>query len=128
MKRVIIADDSQTARMLIRRCLEIVGLGDAQFVEVNNGREALLELKTEGTDLLVTDLNMPVMDGELLLKWVKSSPKLCHLPVLVITSAGNAAKEAELLKLGAYGVLRKPVSPATLAQKLSPLLAEWETE
>jgi two-component system, chemotaxis family, chemotaxis protein CheY len=128
MKRVVIADDSQTARMLIRRCLEIVGLGDAQFVEVTNGREALLQVKEAETDLLVTDLNMPAMDGELLLRWIKSSPRLCHLPVLVITSAGNAAKESELLKFGACGVLRKPVSPAALSQKLSALLAQWRTK
>lgn len=121
MKRVVIADDSQTARMFIRRCLEIIGLADAQFIEAENGREALLQMKETAPDLLVTDLNMPVMDGELLLRWIKSSPRLCHIHVLVVTSAGNAAKEAELLKLGACGVLRKPVSPAALSQMLNSL-------
>jgi two-component system chemotaxis response regulator CheY len=121
VKRVVIADDSQTARMFIRRCLEIIGLADAHFVEVENGREALARVKEAETDLLVTDLNMPVLDGEMLLKWIKGSPKLCHLPVLVITSAVNAARESELLNLGACGVLRKPVSPAALSQKLNAL-------
>jgi len=121
VKRVVIADDSQTARMFIRRCLEIIGLADAQFIEAENGREALLQMKETAPDLLVTDLNMPVMDGELLLRWIKSSPRLCHIHVLVVTSAGNAAKEAELLKLGACGVLRKPVSPAALSQMLNSL-------
>jgi two-component system chemotaxis response regulator CheY len=125
VKRVVIADDSQTARMFIRRCLEIIGLADAQFVEVENGREALVQVREAETDLLVTDLNMPVMDGELLLRWIKSSPRLCHLNILVVTSAGNAAKESELLKFGACGVLRKPVSPAALSQKLSSLIAQW---
>jgi len=123
VQRVVIADDSQTARTFIRRCLEIIGLADADFVEVENGREALAQVKEAETDLLVTDLNMPVMNGEMLLKWVKGSPRLCHLKVLVITSAGNAAKESELMKLGACGVLRKPVSPAALSQKLSWLFA-----
>ncbi|ABA88452.1 response receiver CheY associated with MCPs of class 36H [Syntrophotalea carbinolica DSM 2380] len=122
MKRIVIADDSATARMVIRRCLEIIGLGDAGMVEVPNGREALARLKEEPTDLLVTDLNMPIMDGETLLKWVKGSPKLTDVPVVVITSAGNPAKEAVLSELGAYAVLDKPISPATLLKKLEPLM------
>lgn len=122
MKRIVIADDSATARMVIRRCLEIIGLGDAGMVEVPNGREALARLKEEPTDLLVTDLNMPIMDGETLLKWVKGSPKLTHVPVVVITSAGNPAKEALLTELGAFAVLDKPISPATLLKKLEPLI------
>lgn len=123
MKRVVIADDSQTARTFIRRCLEIIGLADAHFVEVENGREALAQVKDSETDLLVTDLNMPVMNGEVLLRRIKGSPRLCHLNVLVITSAGNAAKESELMSFGALGVLRKPVSPAALSQKLGWLFA-----
>ncbi|APG27306.1 histidine kinase [Syntrophotalea acetylenivorans] len=123
MNRIVIADDSATARMFIRRCLEIVGLGEATLVEAEHGREALSLLKEEDADLLLTDLNMPVMDGATLLKWVKSSPRLHDLPVLVITSAGNPAKEQELLSLGAFGVLNKPVSPAVLMDALKPLLS-----
>lgn len=122
MNRIVIADDSATARMFIRRCLEIIGLGEATLVEAENGREALSLLKEEDTDLLLTDLNMPVMDGATLLKWVKSSPKLHDLPVLVVTSAGNPAKEQELTALGAFGVLNKPVSPAGLLDALKPLM------
>lgn len=122
MKRIVIADDSATARMVIRRCLEIIGLGEAGMVEVPNGREALARLKEEPTDLLVTDLNMPIMDGETLLKWVKGSPKLTNVPVVVITSAGNPAKAEMLTELGAFAVLDKPISPATLLKKLEPLM------
>lgn len=124
MKRIIIADDSDTARMFIRRCLEIVGLREAEFIEAANGREALKFAKEESPDLLVTDLNMPVMDGETLLKWVKTSPRLVDLPVLVVTSAGNPAKEAQLKELGAFAVLNKPIAPAPLLKILGPLLAE----
>jgi len=124
VNRIIIADDSDTARMFIRRCLEIVGLHEAEFIEAVNGNEALKIAKQEPPDLLVSDLNMPVMDGETLLKWVKTSPRLVDVPVLVITSAGNPAKEAQLLELGAFAVLNKPVSPAPLLKVLAPLLAE----
>ncbi len=122
MKHIIIADDSRTARMFIRRCLEIIGLNEASFIEVTNGKEALNKVREKKPDLLVTDLNMPVMDGETLLKWLKSSPTLASMPILVITSAGNPAKEAELLSKGILGVITKPVSPAKLINVLGPLV------
>ena len=62
MKRIVIADDSATARMFIRRCLEIVGCGENAFIEVENGKEALDCMKKEPADIVVADLNMPVMD------------------------------------------------------------------
>jgi len=127
VNRIIIADDSETARMFIKRCLEIIGLRDAQFLEAANGRDALQLAKGqlakgEPADLLVSDLNMPVMDGVTLLKWVKTSPKLVQLPVLIITSAGNPAKEQELMEQGALAVLNKPVSPANLLKALGPMI------
>ena len=123
MKRIIIADDSATARMFIRRCLVIIGFEDGAIVEAPDGKEALERVKEEPTDLLVTDLNMPVMDGQSLLRRMKANPKLNGIPVLVITSAGNPAKEAELMELGALAVLNKPVSPANLMDVLGPLLS-----
>ena len=65
---------------------------------------------------------MPVMDGQTLVKWVKASPKLCDMPIIVITSAGNPAKEAQLLELGAYRVLNKPVSPPMMMEALEEFL------
>ncbi|SRR6056297_2218334 len=122
MKRIIIADDSATARMFIKRCLQIVGLGDAEIIEAEDGKQALEAAKEEPADLLLTDLNMPVMDGQTLVKWVKASPKLCDMPIIVITSAGNPAKEAQLLELGAYRVLNKPVSPPMMMEALEEFL------
>ncbi len=122
MKRIIIADDSTTARMFIKRCLQIIGLGDAEIIEAEHGKEALTAAKAQPVDLLLTDLNMPVMDGETLVKWVKASPKLGDLPVVVITSAGNPAKEAQLLELGAHRVLNKPVSPPVMMEALADFL------
>ena len=122
MKRIVIADDSATARMFIKRCLSIIGFEDAEMVEADHGKQALAALKEKPTDLLLTDLNMPVMDGETLLKWVKGSPKLVDLVVVVITSAGNPAKEQELLELGAYKVLNKPVAPPMLMEALEEFI------
>jgi len=108
--------------MFIKRCLQIIGLGDAEMVEAEQGKEALTAAKAAPTDLLLTDLNMPIMDGETLLKWVKASPKLMDMPVVIITSAGNPAKEQELLKLGALKVINKPISPPALMEALSDFI------
>ena len=120
---IIVADDSATARMIIVRCLKIVGCGSAKFVEAKDGAQALEIAKTNGADLLVTDLNMPTLDGRSLLTQIKANPQLAHIPVLVISSAFNDAKEAELIALGAFAVLGKPVTVANLAKiirRLSP--------
>ncbi|MDD2557230.1 MAG: response regulator [Desulfuromonadaceae bacterium] len=124
MKRIIIADDSGTARMMIRRCLEIIGFNETIFEEAKDGREALALMKKNPPDLLVSDLNMPSMDGETLLQWVKASPKLVNIPVLIISSVTNPAKTAELKKKGAFAVIGKPINPALLNEALAPLLPE----
>ena len=115
MTKIVIADDSATARMVTKRCLEIAGYHEATFLEAATGAEALEIAKNNQVDLLVTDLNMPEMDGLSLLKRIKASPKLADLPVLVISSLGNPAKEIELKQRGAFAVLSKPISPASLA-------------
>ncbi len=118
---IIVADDSVTARMIIKRCLEIAGLSEATFLDARDGTEALELAKNNQVDLLVTDLNMPKMDGLSLLKHIKASPRLSHLPVLVISSVSNPAKAVELLGLGASAILGKPVSPAEVAEALENL-------
>lgn len=121
MKTILIVDDSSTARMVVRRCLEIAGFGEARFIEAANGKEALTLLKQEPADLIVTDLNMPVMDGETFLKWVKGSPRTHDIPVVMISSAGNPAKEKQVLNLGARAVIGKPVSPEMLKKSIGDL-------
>lgn len=118
---IIVADDSVTARMIIKRCLEIAGLSEATFLDARDGTEALKLAKNNQVDLLVTDLNMPKMDGLSLLKHIKASPRLSELPVLVISSVSNPAKVEELLGLGASAILGKPVSPAEVAEALENL-------
>lgn len=115
---ILIADDSSTARMIIKKCLEIVGYSEANFLEAVNGAEALAIAKRESIDLVVTDINMPVMDGRQFLARIKSSPRLTSLPVLVITSTSNPTAEKEFLELGAFAVLNKPVNPQNLAEVL----------
>jgi len=89
---------------------------NATFLEAENGKDALTILKQEPADLVVTDLNMPVMDGETFLRWVKGSPKTHDIPVVM-----NAAKEKQVLAMGALAVLGKPVSPEILKESIGAL-------
>lgn len=118
---ILVADDSVTARMIIKRCLEIAGLSEAQFLEARDGTEALELARNNSVDLLITDLNMPKMDGVSLLKHVKTSPRLSQLPVIVISSLTNPAKREELLNLGASAILGKPVSPMDITEALEKI-------
>ncbi len=121
MSRIVVVDDSAIARKFIKRCLEMSGCEDATFVEAEDGEKALEALKDGPADLVVTDLNMPVMDGAELLMKIKTSPNLTDITVIIITSAENPEKKKELLEQGAYEVLGKPVSPADLFPILEKL-------
>ena len=82
-----------------------------------------MQLKKTGADLVVTDLNMPVLDGRELLRRISASPKLTGLPVMVITSSGNEARKQELMDMGALVVLRKPVNPMIVSEALETVFA-----
>ncbi len=124
--KILIADDSGTARMFIKQCLEISITEDVEFFEAENGQEALKLMKTEAVDLLVTDLNMPVLDGRELIRRISASPKMNGTPMMVITSSGNEARKQELLDLGAKVVLRKPVNPMKISEGLEAVLTTSE--
>ena len=118
MNRIVIADDSGTARMFTVRCLEVLGYQDVETIECENGAEALQSLKETSTDLLITDLTMPVMDGTTLVRTIGEDDSLDVKRIVVVTSAGNPAKEEELAQFGA-SIISKPISPAKLAAVLS---------
>lgn len=124
IERVLIVDDSGTARMMLRRCLEIAGLADAEFVEAGNGIEALDRLAEQPVDLVCTDLVMPEMTGDGLLKRLRARPRTHDLPVIVVTSAGNEARDQQLRDLGANAVLPKPVSPPMIIDVIDRLFGD----
>lgn len=126
MKKILIVDDSKTARMFIKTCFNMTGYDDCIFSEAANGKEALQLIKGDFgvPDLLVTDINMPVMNGVELLKRVRISPQLTETPVLVITSTTNKVREEDLRTLGKTAVLMKPISPARLVDALKLVLEE----
>jgi two-component system, chemotaxis family, chemotaxis protein CheY len=121
---ILIVDDSPTARMFVQRCLEISKkFPDAVYLEASNGVEALRLLQDRDISIAVvfSDLNMPEMDGEMLLKRIQANPRLNGIPVVIVSSAANPAKDRQLLDYGAMAVIKKPVSPARLADVIGKL-------
>lgn len=124
MAKVLITDDSATARMIIQRCLEVIGWNDCVFLQAANGLEAMDLITRESVDLIITDIVMPVMDGRNLLKRIKISPKLNHIPVFVISSLANPALEQELKQFGVDRLIYKPVSPPKLLEAIEDVFGK----
>ena len=121
-RSILIVDDSATSRMIVQRCIEMAGVEAQAFVGAENGLDALALLKTHGEiDLIVTDLNMPKMDGRAFTRIVKADPTYGKLVLIVVSSIADGDAEAELLKLGAAAVVKKPVSPAKMSAVLGGL-------
>mgnify|MGYP000930091059 CR=1 FL=1 len=119
-KSILIVDDSSTSRMIVQRCLEMAGYADSRFMYAENGLDALAALRKApgAVDLIVTDLNMPKMDGATFVRLVKKDPATSAITVLIVSSIADGEAEKELSGQGALAVIKKPVSPAKLVAAL----------
>lgn len=106
-KVVLIVDDSQTMRQLLLYALS--SLGNVRSVQAENGEQALAALGAHKIDLVLTDLNMPVMDGLTLLQRIRSQPALKSLPVVMITTESASDEITRAQTLGATDYVKKPI-------------------
>jgi two-component system, chemotaxis family, chemotaxis protein CheY len=114
-KKILIVDDSTTSRMIIKRCFQFAGYQETEYFEAQDALQAIAFLQNDEVDLVVTDLQMPKMDGNTFIKKLRLNEKTNKLPVVVISSIGNDHIEKELIDIGVQAVIRKPVSPAKIA-------------
>src|SRR5579863_4819876 len=114
---VLIVDDSAAIRKILQRVLAQTNLPLGKLVEAGDGREALEALKQAKVDLILSDINMPNMDGLQLLGELKSSDQWKDVPVLMISTEGSQAKVMEAVQLGARGFVRKPFTPDQIKEK-----------
>ena len=91
-------------------------------MEASNGQEALQLLRSNWIDLILTDINMPVMNGEQFLSSVNADETLRATPVLVISTDGSEHRMQRMMSLGAKGYVQKPFSPEALRQNMEQLL------
>jgi two-component system chemotaxis response regulator CheY len=121
--RTLIVDDSSVMRKIVQRALQQAGLAIAEVLEASNGFEALDILRQQTVDLVLSDMNMPVMDGLEFMRQIGSVEKARGVPVLMITTEGSESHVREAISCGAAGYIRKPFTPDQMKQHVLPLLA-----
>jgi two-component system chemotaxis response regulator CheY len=119
---VLVVDDSAAIRKILTRVLRQTGMAIQTIHEAGDGQEALALLAQHHIDLVLSDINMPKMDGLQLLASLKSSPQWQSIPVVMITTEGGETKVAEAVKLGAAGYVRKPFTADQIKEKLVGIL------
>jgi two-component system chemotaxis response regulator CheY len=120
--RALIIDDSSVMRKIVERSLRQAGIELSQVIEAGNGAEALAVLKESQVDLILCDINMPVMDG---LEFIKQLPGVANarnVPVVMITTEGSEAHVVQALSCGARGYIRKPFTPEQVRDQVTPVL------
>jgi two-component system chemotaxis response regulator CheY len=120
--RVLIVDDSAAMRSFIRRVMNISGFECDRHLEAADGREALEVLGREWVDLVLTDLNMPGMNGEEFVRRLEQDECLRSIPVLVVSTDSTSQRIQQMLTLGAKGYIAKPFTPEDLRLELERLL------
>ena len=120
--RVLIVDDSPAMRTFIRRVMESSGFELSSCFEASNGEEALALLRTEWVDAILTDINMPVVDGEEFLKRLAREDLLRSVPTIVISTDATKNRMERMFALGARGYVTKPFRPEDLRAELERTL------
>ncbi len=121
---ILVVDDSLPMRSVIIKNIKASGYGNANFFQAENGKVALSLLENEWIDIVLTDYNMPDMNGLELICRIKSDEELSRLPVIVITTEGSQEKIEEFLNKGAADYIKKPFSPEDIREKLIKILGE----
>jgi two-component system chemotaxis response regulator CheY len=119
---VLVVDDSAAIRKILQRVLRQTGMAIRTIHEAGDGQEALDLLNAHKVQLVLTDINMPKMDGLQLLAAMKASERWRDIPVVMITTEGGEAKVGEAVKLGAAGYVRKPFTADQIKEKLAGIL------
>jgi len=121
---VLIVDDSPAMRSFVRRVLELSGIPVGQCVEAGDGKQALEILREQWVDVVLTDLNMPTMDGEQFVRQMEADESLRSIPVLVVSTDRTDQRVQQMMTLGAKGYVTKPFLPETLREELERALGE----
>lgn len=119
---VLIIDDSPAMRKFIRRVLTLSGVEIGECLDAGDGQEALNVLQANWVDIVLTDINMPNMNGEQFMERMAGDPLLSSIPVLVVSTDRSDARMKRMLGLGAKDYLTKPFLPEDLGGVLGKLL------
>jgi two-component system, chemotaxis family, chemotaxis protein CheY len=120
--RALIVDDSSVMRKIVERSLNQAGIKLAEVFEAGNGAEALAVLQDNKVDIVLCDINMPVMDGLEFIKQLPSIENARGVPVVMITTEGSESHVVQALSSGARGYIRKPFTLEQIRERVLPIL------
>jgi len=123
--KFLIVDDFSTMRRIVRNLLKEIGYANAD--EAEDGVAALAKLRGGAFDFVVSDINMPNMNGFELLAQIKADPALKHIPVLMVTAEAKKEDIVTAAQSGASGYIVKPFTKATLEEKLQKIVQRIQT-
>ncbi|MEK7774684.1 MAG: response regulator [Candidatus Zixiibacteriota bacterium] len=119
--KILAVDDSPTMRRIIINTLKRAGFENV--IEANDGKDALAKLKVEQINFVITDWNMPEMDGLTFVTTLRSTPEYAKMPILMVTTRSVKDDILEALKAGVNNYIVKPFTPETLKEKIDQVLA-----
>jgi two-component system chemotaxis response regulator CheY len=120
--RALIVDDSSVMRKIVERSLRQAGIDLTEVFQAGNGAEALVVLQASSVDLILCDINMPVMDGLEFVKQLSGVPNAKGVPVVMITTEGSEAHVVQAISCGARGYIRKPFTSEQVKEHVVPIL------
>ena len=118
---ILIVDDSGVMRAMIKKTLGMSGIPIGEIIQAENGQKGLEELGKQWVDLVIADINMPVMNGEEMIRQMKESREFADIPIIVVSTEGS---ETRIDRLEQKGVkfIRKPFSPEIVSETINQLI------
>jgi len=124
--KFLVVDDSLTMRRIVINTLKTIGYTDV--VEACDGKDAMAKLLSEGADFLITDWNMPEMNGLELVKWVRGNAQFAAMPILMVTTRGNKEDVIDAMKMRVNNYIVKPFTAPGLKEKIDAILKAGEAK
>ena len=119
VKNILVVDDCRTTRKIVSLYLNSAGY---KTIAAGNGVEAIEKLVSSEVDIIISDLNMPQMDGAGLVEWVRSNPSYRDIPFIILTTENDNLRKSELIRKGASAFLSKPITKENLVEEVTRIL------
>jgi two-component system, chemotaxis family, chemotaxis protein CheY len=119
---ILIVDDSPVMRVFLRKVVQLTGLPVGEYCEAGDGEAALKTLRERWVDLVLTDINMPGMNGEEFVRQLETDELLRDIPVIVVSTDSSDGRKEHMFKLGVRGYISKPFLPETLRDEVEKVL------
>jgi len=119
-KRILVVEDQEDNRRILR---DMLGNAGYELIEAESGEEAVIAVEAQRPDLILMDIQLPIMDGYEAARRIKSNPEMKAVPIIAVTSYALAGDEAKALAAGCTAYITKPYSPRALLAKVREYLA-----